>query len=218
MNACVHTYTKSQTPSTRRRGPGWRIHGSVEDTKLSTNKQHSLSAQTRRTPTLCAARRATACCFDSIQCDGPFVCNLKTCAEKNEAGPKACPLVMEANDPPLMRKNKREEKCVSCKDCGHLSDHFENGAYKNKHYEHWGAGCARECSKLICADQEIWDWTQKKCSPCSELRDAWLCSKRNWVALHLETRSVHRFFRVDESFRANTRAGLTRARSLNTCV
>ena len=31
MNACVHTYTKSQTPSTRRRGPGWRIHGSVED-------------------------------------------------------------------------------------------------------------------------------------------------------------------------------------------
>ncbi len=43
MNACVHTYTKSQTPSTRRLGPGWRIHGSVEDTKLNTNKQHSLS-------------------------------------------------------------------------------------------------------------------------------------------------------------------------------
>ena len=43
MNACGHTYTKSQTPSSRRRGPGWRIHGSVEDTKLSTNKQHTLS-------------------------------------------------------------------------------------------------------------------------------------------------------------------------------
>ena len=43
MNACVHTYTKSQTPSTRSRGLGWRIHGSVEDTKLSTNKQHTLS-------------------------------------------------------------------------------------------------------------------------------------------------------------------------------
>ena len=25
------------------RGPGWQIHGSVEDTKLSTNKQHTLS-------------------------------------------------------------------------------------------------------------------------------------------------------------------------------
>ena len=43
MNACAHTYTKPQTSSTRSRGLGWRIHGSVEDTKLSTNKQHTLS-------------------------------------------------------------------------------------------------------------------------------------------------------------------------------
>ena len=47
VNAWVHTYTKPQTSSTRSRGLGWRIHESVEDTKLSTNKQHSLSlAQT----------------------------------------------------------------------------------------------------------------------------------------------------------------------------
>jgi len=39
----VHTYTKPQTSSTRSRGLGWRIHESVEDTKLSTNKQHTLS-------------------------------------------------------------------------------------------------------------------------------------------------------------------------------
>ena len=43
VNAWVHTYTKPQTSSTRSRGLGWRIHESVEDTKLSTNKQHSLS-------------------------------------------------------------------------------------------------------------------------------------------------------------------------------
>ena len=43
MDACVHTYTKPQTSSTRSRGLGWRIHESVEDTKLSTNKQHTLS-------------------------------------------------------------------------------------------------------------------------------------------------------------------------------
>ena len=43
MNACVHNYTKPQTSSTRNRGLGRRIHGSVEDTKLSTNKQHTLS-------------------------------------------------------------------------------------------------------------------------------------------------------------------------------
>jgi len=42
VNACVHTYTKPQTSSTRS-GLGWKIHESVEDTKLSTNKQHTLS-------------------------------------------------------------------------------------------------------------------------------------------------------------------------------
>ena len=39
----MHTNTKPQISSTRSRGLGWRMHGSVEDTKLSTNKQHSLS-------------------------------------------------------------------------------------------------------------------------------------------------------------------------------
>jgi hypothetical protein len=43
MNAWVHTDTKPQISSTRSRVLGWRIHGSVEDTKLSTNKQHTLS-------------------------------------------------------------------------------------------------------------------------------------------------------------------------------
>jgi hypothetical protein len=42
VNASVHTYTRSQTPSTRIRSPGWRIHGGVEDINLSTNKQHTL--------------------------------------------------------------------------------------------------------------------------------------------------------------------------------
>jgi len=42
MNAWVHTYTKPQTSSTRSRGLAWQMHESVEDTKLSTNKQHSL--------------------------------------------------------------------------------------------------------------------------------------------------------------------------------
>jgi hypothetical protein len=50
VNAWVHTYTKPQTSSTRSRGLGWRIHESVEDTKLSTNKQHSLSTFCVSTP------------------------------------------------------------------------------------------------------------------------------------------------------------------------
>jgi len=39
--------------NTGNRGLGWRIHESVEDTKLSTNKQHSLSLsldENRRQP------------------------------------------------------------------------------------------------------------------------------------------------------------------------
>ena len=49
VNAWVHTYTKPQTSSTRSRGLGWRIHESVEDTKLSTNKQLTLSLKIHTT-------------------------------------------------------------------------------------------------------------------------------------------------------------------------
>ena len=65
MNACVHTYTKPRTSSTLSRGLGRRIHGSVEDTKLSTNKQQSLSKQQQalmrtRSQLEAALREATA--------------------------------------------------------------------------------------------------------------------------------------------------------------
>ena len=39
----THTHTHMHAYNLESRGLGWRIHGSVEDTKLSTNKQHSLS-------------------------------------------------------------------------------------------------------------------------------------------------------------------------------
>jgi hypothetical protein len=58
VNACVHTYTKPQTSNTRSRGLGRRIHGSVEDTKLSTNQQHSLSPD-ERTPSEATPLSAT---------------------------------------------------------------------------------------------------------------------------------------------------------------
>ena len=74
MNACVHTYTKPQTSSTRNRGPGWRIHGVVEDTKLSTDKQHTLSLHTtvRRKPISAhdegaAADRIFRICLDQFK-------------------------------------------------------------------------------------------------------------------------------------------------------
>jgi hypothetical protein len=47
-----------------RRGPGWRIHGSVEDTKLSTNKQHSLSSQRISASRAYAIKKAWTCIED----------------------------------------------------------------------------------------------------------------------------------------------------------
>lgn len=134
--------------------------------------------------------------YDSIQCDGPFACNVKTCAEKTEANelPRACPVVIEGDDlmpaGKSMRDRKRRETCVACNECGHANDLFLEGASKANYYEHWGGGCARECSKLMCSENMIWDWTARRCQRCEELRDVRLCSKRDRLMLSLETRSV----------------------------
>jgi len=40
---CLYFIVKSVYFILETRGPGWRIHGGVEDTKFSTNKQLSLS-------------------------------------------------------------------------------------------------------------------------------------------------------------------------------
>jgi hypothetical protein len=72
--------------------------------------------------------------YDSIQCDGPFAYNVKTCAERTEAGqvPKACPVVTESNDDEQMREKKRADRCVSCRECGRLITDFDGGASKVK--------------------------------------------------------------------------------------
>jgi hypothetical protein len=49
-----------------------------------------------------------------------------------------------------------------------------------------GGGCVRECSKLLCSENMIWDWTARRCQQCSELRNPLLCSKRDRLALSLE--------------------------------
>jgi len=134
--------------------------------------------------------------YDSIQCDGPFACNVKTCAERTQANelPRVCPVVIEGDDllagARSVRDRKRRETCVPCNECGHANDLFDNGASKTNYYEHWGGGCARECSKLMCSENMIWDWTARRCQRCEELRDVRLCSKRDRLMLSLETRSV----------------------------
>ena len=133
---------------------------------------------------------------DSIQCDGPFACNVKTCAEKSTAVdslPRACPVVIEEEDPRTVRDRKRSENCVTCRECGHVNQYFGggiNGESKYNYYTHWGGGCVRECSKLLCSENTIWDWTARRCKRCTELRDVRLCNKGDRLALSLETRSV----------------------------
>jgi hypothetical protein len=134
--------------------------------------------------------------YDSIECDGPFACNVKTCAELTRSNelPRACPVVIDEHDllpgAMILRDRKRRETCVECNQCGHANDFFLDRESKAHYYDHWGGGCARECSKLMCFDNLIWDWTARTCKRCSELRDVRLCNKRDRILLGLETKSV----------------------------
>ena len=68
--------------------------------------------------------------YDSIQCDGPFACNVKTCAEMSRTNelPRACPVVIENTDLDVsaksVRDRKRRETCVECTQCGPANDFF----------------------------------------------------------------------------------------------
>jgi len=136
--------------------------------------------------------------YDSIQCDGPFACNVKTCAEKiepegNMVPVRACPVVIEEDDSKETRLLKRRESCVRCRDCGHTNQNFydTSGRPKASFYSNWGGGCVRECSKLQCSDNMIWDWTARRCRQCSELRSMELCNMRDRESLNLRSsRSV----------------------------
>lgn len=136
--------------------------------------------------------------YDSIQCDGPFACNVKTCAEKmepegNMIPVRACPVVIEEDDSRETRQLKRRESCVKCNDCGHVNKDFggASGTSKTSLYHHWGGGCVRECSKLLCSENMIWDWTARKCKECADLRSMELCNMRDRKGLNLTTsRSV----------------------------
>lgn len=122
--------------------------------------------------------------FNSVECDGPYACNMATCAEDvteegNMVPVRACPVVITLADSENTKQHKRKEKCVSCTKCGH------NNLEAVNEYDDWGAGCARECSQLLCDAGMVWDWTRKRCSTCDALTDERLCNKR-----HLSTSEV----------------------------
>jgi hypothetical protein len=81
-----------------------------------------------------------------------------------------------------VKLRKTEVACVTCEDCG------KSGSKTLP--EHWGSGCARECSQLKCPTSEIWDWTLRKCVQCADLRDQRLCAKQKRTELQLESMLV----------------------------
>jgi len=65
--------SQARAETTERHCPGWRIHGSVEDTKLSTNKQHSLLTLSSGTGVLASTRQA-ASSLSTSEASAPLSC------------------------------------------------------------------------------------------------------------------------------------------------
>jgi hypothetical protein len=123
--------------------------------------------------------------FDTIECDGPYACNMATCAEDitqegNMIPVRACPVIITNDDDDNIIQQKRKESCVACKDCG-----YANYLLGSEKYNDWGAGCVRECSQLLCTAGMLWDWTKKRCSACENLNDIRLCNKRDTESMSL---------------------------------
>lgn len=123
--------------------------------------------------------------YDTVECDGPYACNMATCAEDvseegNMIPVRACPVIITNEDDDSIILKKRGERCVACKDCG-----YNNYLLGSKKYNDWGAGCVRECSQLLCSAGMIWDWTARRCSSCEQLSDIRLCDKRDTDGMSL---------------------------------
>ena len=112
---------------------------------------------------------------NTIMCSGPYACNVKSCIENMNVGESilntlVCPVIMfdsDLSDASLVER-KRGQTCQTCKQCGDTSTGLTG-------FSDWGAGCARECSQMLCTKNEIWDWTMKSCVLCSALKDVRLC-------------------------------------------
>ena len=76
---------------------------------------------------------------------------------------------------------KRMERCVACEECEH-----QNYETHKDLFDHWGAGCARECSLRLCVENTIFDWTDGACKTCADLRDGRLCSAADQKRLGIE--------------------------------
>lgn len=128
------------------------------------------------------------------QCAGPYACGVQACTMESSMEsfdqtyrvPMACPL----EDPSFDVSNSEDMNhltkylatlntaCETCEECG-MRQRFMG---PNNPFPDWGRGCAKECSRLVCDDNEIFDWTRPKsplrdaCTTCKNLANISLCS------------------------------------------
>ena len=132
------------------------------------------------------------------QCAGPFACDVQACTmlssiepfETSYRTPRGCPV----EDPVYVNAydvqqfdEVRSVECQPCAECG------DRGSLRVTDY---GRGCAKECTRLICEDNEIFDFTRPKlplrdaCTTCADLVDPQLCKETDLHLLNFETRDV----------------------------
>jgi len=125
---------------------------------------------------------------DTTICDGPFACNRKTCVQNmlprttaSQLPPVlACPVVINSGDTNDVIQQKRNVSCVSCATCGDEVSTVPD----------YGLGCAKECSRLLCEETQIFDWTTKTCKSCPALQDVRLCTAAQRVEYGLQLQQV----------------------------
>ena len=136
---------------------------------------------------------------DTGYCDGPFACNVMACTMQGDTEeyqestrvPYSCPvdldqeLYLKPEKNESLVRNRRSMSCQTCQECG--SDAPAAGSLSALN---WGRGCAKECSQLICVNDQIFDWTDKTCKDCTDLRDLRLCSTDDRAAMNLNGRDI----------------------------
>ena len=132
---------------------------------------------------------------DGGQCKGPFACNVMSCTmiadedafQTSYRIPHACPV----EDPTGLHIDRQRiamaQDCIRCDECG-----MRGGDA----VPDWGRGCAKECTRLICNEHEIFDWTRDKqplsdaCTSCDLLQDERLCTWHQRRKVGFESRNV----------------------------
>jgi len=130
--------------------------------------------------------------YDSTQCGGPYACGVHVCAMRLGEGTTleahGCPLERPGTaDSASTNLSKHTAECQPCESCGVDNQHS---------LEDFGRGCAQECSRVLCGQGQIYDWTDEsretinRCKDCAALDDARLCSASDRRVLGLATSDV----------------------------